>query len=86
MTPLIKRPNRQESLRRRWADATRHMRWDEADQLWHELMVEWLKPTLVDQGYWNRLLERRMAALDRKEQRSTITDNEWDNTHQDMNR
>jgi len=74
------------TIMRRWAEATRHMRWDEADQLWQELKVEWLKPTLIDQGYWNRLLDRRMAVLERKQQRSTITDDEWDSTHQDMGR
>jgi hypothetical protein len=74
------------ALRRRWADATRHMRWDEANQLWQELMLEWLKPTAVNQRYWNDLLARRMAVLERREHRSTISDIEWDNTHQDMNR
>ena len=54
----------------RWADATRHLRWDEADELWRELMEEWLKPPVVDQRYWNDLLDRRMAALERKEQRA----------------
>jgi len=70
----------------RWADATRHLRWDEAEQLWRELMAEWLRPPVADQGYWNRLLARRMAALERKEQRKGIDDDQWDHTHQDMNR
>ena len=66
------------TLMRRWADATRHLRWDEAEQLWRELMAEWLKPPVADQGYWNDLLDRRMAVLERKERRSTVSDNEWD--------
>ena len=74
-----------ESLVRRWADATRHLRCDEANELWRELMVEWLKPTIINQRYWNDLLNRRMAVLERREQRSTISDNEFDNTHGDMN-
>ena len=74
------------TIMRRWADATRHMRWDEANQLWQELMLEWLKPTAVNQRYWNNLLDRRMAALERREQRSMIDDDQWDHTHQDMNR
>ena len=74
------------TIMRRWADATRHMRWAEANELWRELMTEWLKPTAVNQRYWNDLVRRRMAALERKEQRAAISDIEWDNTHQDMNR
>ena len=70
---------------RRWADATRHMRWDEAEQLWRELMAEWLKPPVIDQGYWNRLIDRRMAVLERREQRSSVSDNEFDNSHGDVN-
>ena len=73
-------------IRERWADATRHLRADEADDLWRQLMEEWLKPLLVDQGYWNDLLDRRMAVLERRERRSTVSDDEWDNTHQDMGR
>jgi len=46
-------------------------------------MAQWLTPVPVD---WNDLLDRRMAALERKEQRSRISDDEWDSTHQDMNR
>jgi len=71
---------------KQWADATRHHRWAEADELWRHLMEQWLTPTVADQGYWNDLLDRRMAALERKEQRSTVSDDEWDNTHQEMNR
>jgi hypothetical protein len=71
---------------RRWADATRHLQCDEANQLWRELMVEWVKPTVIDQGYWNRLLDRRMAVLERKAQRSTVSDSEWDYLHEDVNR
>jgi hypothetical protein len=74
-----------ESLVRRWADATRHLRCDEANQLWQELMVEWLKPTMINQGYWNDRLDRRMAVLERKERRSTISDDEFDKTHGDIN-
>jgi len=72
-------------IMRRWADATRHLRWDEAEQLWRELMAEWLRPPVTDQGYWNDLLARRMAVLERKEQRSTVSDNEFDNTHGNIN-
>ena len=54
----------------RWADATRHLRWDEAEQLWRELMAEWLKPPVTEQSYWNKLLDRRMAVLERREQRA----------------
>jgi hypothetical protein len=74
------------AIMRQWADATRHYRWDEAEALWRELMAEWLRPPVIDQSYWNDLIDRRMAVLERKERRSTITDDEWDNTHQDMNR
>ena len=73
-------------IRERWADATRHMRADEADDLWRQLMEEWLKPLLVDQGYWNDLLDRRMAVLERRQRRSTVSDDEWDRTHEDVNR
>lgn len=74
-----------QTLMRRWADATRHYRWDEADELWRHLMEQWLTPTVADQGYWNDLLHRRMAVLERREQRSTISDNEFDKTHGDIN-
>ena len=70
---------------KQWADATRHYRWNEADELWRHLMEQWLTPTIIDQGYWNDLLDRRMAVLERKERRSTISDNEFDNTHGDGN-
>ena len=83
--PTVTKAARVAELRRRWADATRHMRWDEANQLWQELMLEWLKPTAVNQRYWNDLLDRRMAVLERREQRSTISDDECDNTHEDVN-
>lgn len=73
-----------EDIARRWAAATRHLRAHEADQLWQELMVEWLKPTAVNQSYWNNLLDRRMAVLERKQQR-TVNDIEFDNTHGDIN-
>ena len=73
------------TIMRRWADATRYLRWDEAEQLWRELMAECLRPPAPDQGYWNDLLARRMAVLERKERRSTISDNEFDNTHGDIN-
>jgi hypothetical protein len=73
------------TIMERWADATRHMRGDKADQLWQELMVEWVKPIAVDQGYWNDLLDRRMRVLERKAQRRTVNDNEFDNTHGDLN-
>ena len=74
------------AIMRLCADATRHMRWDKANELWQELMLERLKPTAINQSYWNELVRRRMAALERKEQRAAISDIEWDNTHQDMNR
>jgi hypothetical protein len=69
-----------------WAAATRRQQWHEADRLWKLLMAQWLMPPVVDQEYWNALIRRRMAALERKEQRSAISDDEWDHTHQDMNR
>ena len=81
--PTLTKAARVAELRRRWADATRHLRWDEANQLWQELMLEWLKPTAVNQRYWNDLLDRRMAVLERKEQRSTIDDTEFDQMHGD---
>jgi len=71
---------------KQWADATRHYRWAEADLLWRHLMEQWLTPTVADQGYWNDLLDRRMAVLERKEQRSAISDNEFDKRHEDVNR
>jgi len=83
--PTLTKAARVAELRRRWADATRHLRWDEANELWQELMLEWLTPTVVDQGYWNDLLDRRMAVLERREQRSTISDNEFDKFHGDVN-
>jgi hypothetical protein len=73
-------------LMKRWADATRHQRWDEANQLWQELMVQWLTAPVADQKYWDDLFDRRMAVLERKEQRSTVSDDEWDNLHEDVNR
>jgi len=48
-------------------------------------MEQWLTPTVADQGYWNDLLDRRMAVLERRERRSTISDNEWDQRHEDVN-
>ena len=85
--PTLTKAARVAELRRRWADATRHMRWDEANELWQELMVEWLKPTAVNQRYWNDLLDRRMAVLERKEQRSTISDDRvGQHDIEDMNR
>jgi hypothetical protein len=73
------------TIERQWADATRQYRWDEADQLWRKLMAQWLMPTVVDQRYWNNLLDRKMAVLERKEQRSTISDNEFDKIYGDTN-
>jgi hypothetical protein len=75
-----------EWLMRRWADATRHLRQEEADELWRQLMEEWLKPLVLNQRYWNNLLDRRMAVLERKQQRSTVSNDEWDNLHEDVNR
>jgi hypothetical protein len=75
-----------EDIARRWADASRHLRADEADDLWRQLMQEWLTPLIVNQEYWNGLLTRRMAAFERKERRATVSDDQWDDTHQDMNR
>jgi hypothetical protein len=74
-----------EDIARRWADATRHLRADEADDLWRQLMEEWLKPLIVDQNYWNDLLTRRMDALERKAQRSAVSDVEFDKFHGDIN-
>ena len=70
----------------RWADATRHQRWDEARELWAQLMADWLKPPATNQRYWNRLIDRRMAALERTEQRRAIDDAEWDIRHEDWGR
>jgi len=70
----------------KWADAMRNQRHQEAGRLWTMLMSEWLKPPTIDQNYWNRLLDRKMAAFERKEQRKLIDDDQWDHTHQDMNR
>jgi hypothetical protein len=70
----------------RWADATRHMRHDEAAALWRQLMADWLKPPVVDQRYWNRLLDRRMAVLERRERRTAIDDAEWDIRREDWTR
>lgn len=86
MTERRTSASREQRLMRRWADATRHHRWDEADQLWRKLMVQWLTAPVVDQEYWNRLLDRRMAVLERKAQRSTIDDDQWDHLHEDVNR
>lgn len=77
--------SREERLMRRWADATRLHQWEQADQLWRKLMVQWLTAPVVNQTYWNNLLDRRMAVLERKEQRSTISDIEFDKEHGDMN-
>lgn len=74
------------AIMRRWSDATRHMRWAEANELWRELMTEWLTPPVMDQDYWNRLLDRRMAVLERREQRNAIDDAEWDIRHEDWTR
>lgn len=73
-------------LMERWAHASRHLRAEEADCLWTQIMQEWLTPLLVDQKYWNDLLDRRMAVLERRERRSTVSDDEWDRTHEDVNR
>ena len=70
----------------RWADATRNQRWDEADELWAQLIVDWLKPPVVNQRYWNNLLDRRMAVLERREQRVAIDDAEWDIRREDVTR
>jgi hypothetical protein len=70
----------------RWADATRNQRWGEADELWAQLIVDWLKPPVANQRYWNDLLDRRMAALERKEERRAIDDAEWDSRHEDLGR
>jgi len=77
--------SREERLMRRWADATRHYRWDEADRLWRKLMLQWLTAPIINQRYWDNLLDRRMAVLERKERRSTINDEEFDKTHGDIN-
>ena len=84
--PPVTKAARVAELRRRWAEATRHLRWDEANELWQELMLEWLKPTVVNQHYWNSLVRRRMDALERKEQRVAIDDAEWDIRHEDWTR
>jgi len=70
----------------RWADATRHQRWEEANELWWLMMEDWLKPPATNQRYWNRLLDRRMAVLERKEQRLAIDDAEWDIRREDVTR
>jgi hypothetical protein len=69
-----------------WADATRHHQWEEADRLWKLLMADWLTPPAIDQTYWNSLLSRKIAVLERREQRSTVSDDEWDHLHEDVNR
>jgi hypothetical protein len=69
-----------------WADATRGHRWDEADKLWQQLMADWLVPPAVSQSYWGDLLDLRIAAIERKEQRSAIGDDQWDHLHEDVNR
>jgi hypothetical protein len=73
-------------IMRRWADATRHQRWDEANQLWAQLMADWPKQPPLNQRYWNQLLDRRMASLERKEQRVAIDDAEWDIRREDITR
>jgi hypothetical protein len=73
-------------LMERWAHASRHLRSDEADQLWQEITAEWLKPLIADQRYWNSLLQRKMSVLERREQRRAISDDEWDKRHEDVNR
>jgi len=77
--------NRREIMSR-WADATRHMQWDDADRLWQELTTEWLRPPVLNQRYWNDLVRRRMAALERREQRLAIDDAEWDIRREDVTR
>jgi len=69
-----------------WASATRRQQWAEADELWAQLIEQWLKPPVIDQRYWNRLLDRRMRALERKEQRLAIDDAEWDIRREDVTR
>jgi len=69
-----------------WASATRRQQWAEADELWAQLIEQWLKPPVIDQRYWNRLLDRRMAALERREQRLAIDDAEWDIRREDVTR
>jgi hypothetical protein len=46
------------------------------------MMTEWLTPKPID---WNKLLDRRMAALERQEQRRSIDDDEWDRQHGSVN-
>jgi hypothetical protein len=70
----------------RWATATRTQRWDEADKLWQLIVADWLEPPVLSQRYWNSLLDRRMAALERREQRRAIDDDEWDIRHEDWTR
>ena len=53
IAPTLTKAARVAALRRRWANATRHLRWHEANELWAELMTEWLKPTAINQSYWN---------------------------------
>jgi hypothetical protein len=78
--------SREDRLMRRWADATRHHRWDEADELLQKLIAQSLTAPIVNQEYWNDLLDRRMAVLERRQQRSTVSDDEWDRLHEDVNR
>jgi phenylalanine-4-hydroxylase len=70
----------------RWADAMNRHRHEEANALWAQLMADWLKPPATDQRYWNRLLDRRMAVLERREQRAVIDDVEWDIRREDVTR
>ena len=48
-------------------------------------MLQWLTAPIINQRYWDNLLDRRMAVLERKERRSTINDEEFDKTHGDIN-
>ena len=72
-------------IRAQWADAIRYGQWEEADRLWKLLMIDWLTPRVADHSYFVDLLDRRMAALDRIEQRRSIDDDEWDRQHGDIN-
>jgi len=74
------------ALMSQWASATRRQQWGEADELWAQIIEQWLKPPMINQNYWNRLLARRMAALERTEQRRAIDDAEWDIRREDVTR
>ena len=81
----------QQLLMEQWADATRHQQWDKANRLWPlptgtVAPVTWLSPPVVNQRYWNDLVRRRMAALERREQRLAIDDAEWDIRREDVTR